>query len=449
MSEVFDLTTTFAQMGLNPDVLRSLDEIGFKHPTHIQAQLIPPALTGRDLLGQAKTGTGKTASFSLPIIHAADPAVGSQALILAPTRELAIQIVAEIAKLAKHTPIRAVSVVGGESYKDQVRGLSGGAHIIVGTPGRVMDLHSRGQLDFNHLRWIVLDEVDRMLDIGFREDIRRILSKVTTDHQTIFVSATISEEIERLARRHMKPDAQKISTVSKSLTVSLVDQKYVPVKPWDKKRMLVHLLRHEDPALTLVFCRTKRTVSGVAKYLNDKGIEAFEIHGDLPQGKRNRIIQQLRDGKLEVLVASDLASRGLDVEGITHIINYDLPEDPEVYVHRIGRTARAGRSGVAWSFVAPDQGQMLTDIEILTSVHIEKLEYGDFTESPQPESWTAEPRGGWGPSAPSTPAPPPKPRSQESVGVPENFDPAAFPGGIVPKGPPPKTLGSRLKSRRR
>jgi ATP-dependent RNA helicase DeaD len=448
MSDIFDLSTTFAQMGLSDHVLKSLNEAGFEHPTHIQSQLIPPALAGRDLLGQAKTGTGKTAAFVLPILVKADPTVGSQALILAPTRELAVQIVSETAKLAKYTGIRAVSVVGGESYRDQVQGLKGGAHIIVGTPGRVMDLHHRGQLDFKDIRWVVLDEVDRMLDIGFREDIRKILARITSDHQTIFVSATLSEEIERLGRRYMKEDAEKICTVATSLTVSLVDQKYVPVKPWDKKRLLVHLLTHEEPALTLVFCRTKRTVSGVAKYLNDKGIEAFEIHGDLPQGKRNRIMQRFREGKLEVLVASDLASRGIDVEGITHIINYDLPEDPEVYVHRIGRTARAGRSGTAWSFVTPDQGQMLTDIEILTSVHIENLEYNDFQASPQPESWTAEGKGGYRPAPSAAPAEPPKSRSQETVGVPETFDAAAFPGGIVPKGPPTKTLGSRLKSRR-
>ena len=448
MSDVFDTSVTFAQMNLREEVQRSLDAAGFKHPTHIQAQLIGPAMSGRDIIGQAKTGTGKTAAFGIPIIQMADPNVGGQALILAPTRELAMQIVNEINRLAQFTAIRAISIVGGESFKDQLAGVKGGAHIIVGTPGRIMDLHGRRQLSFDHIRWVVLDEVDRMLDIGFREDIRKILSKVHTDHQTMLVSATISDEIERLARRHMKEDVQKITTAAQSLTVSMVTQKYLPVKAWDKRRLLTHLLTHEEPALTIVFCRTKRTVSNVARHLNNKGIEAFEIHGDLPQGKRNRIMERLREGALEVLVASDLASRGLDVEGVTHIINYDLPEDPDVYVHRIGRTARAGRSGTAWSFVTPEQGQMLSEIEKLTNVHIENLEYADFEASPQPGDWTPESRGGWG-TPQIAASPPPKSRNDGGVGVPEAFNATAFPGGMVPKNPLVKTTGSRLRTRRR
>ncbi|MBI1374097.1 MAG: DEAD/DEAH box helicase [Phycisphaera sp.] len=451
MNEVFS-EVPFSELGLSEQVMKGLDEYGFKNPTHIQAQIIGPILAGRDVLGQAKTGTGKTAAFGLPILSAAEVDGGVQALVLAPTRELALQIVTELNKLGKHTGIKALSVVGGEKYTKQIEGIKKGCQIVVATPGRVMDLFEKRIIPFDKLKWVVLDEVDRMLDIGFRDDIRRILGKIRQAHQTVFVSATIHPDIEKLARQFMNDDMQRITTVANALTVSQVVQKYIPVKPWDKRKLLIFLLTHEEPALTVVFCRTKKTVDKVAEYLNRKDIEAFAIHGDLPQSKRNRIIERLRSGKLEVLVASDLASRGLDVEGITHIINYDLPEDPEVYVHRIGRTARAGREGTAWSFVEPDQGQLLTEIEKLASVHIENLNYDEFVPSPQPANWTDAKPG-------SRPAgPPPKRRSEGVVGVPDEvdsleeaakLDPTLFPGGIIPKGKPKKTLGSRFKSGRR
>ncbi|MDH3583558.1 MAG: DEAD/DEAH box helicase, partial [Phycisphaerae bacterium] len=387
MNEIFSEDVSFESLELSEPVLRGITDAGFKHPTHIQAQLIPKVLGGGDLLGQAKTGTGKTAAFGLPILSQASRDSGVQALILAPTRELANQITKEMNDLGRHTGLRAVSIVGGEAYRRQIDGVQGDAQIAVGTPGRVWDLQQKNVFNFAQLRWVVLDEVDRMLDIGFRDDIRRLLSQIRQQHQTVFVSATINPDIERLARQFMRDDAEKIVTVAGSLTVSQVTQNYVPVKPWDKRRMLLHLLKHEETALTVVFCRTKRTVAKVTAHLNRKNVDAYEIHGDLPQSKRNRIIERLRGGNLEVLIASDVASRGLDVEGITHIINYDLPDDPEVYVHRIGRTARAGRSGTAWSLVEPSQGQLLTEIEKLTGVHIQKLEYGDFKESPMPEGW--------------------------------------------------------------
>ena len=447
MNDIFDESVTFEQLGLSEPVLRSLREAGFEQPTHIQAQLIGPILAGHDMLGQAKTGTGKTAAFGLPILSTIDTSGGLQALILAPTRELANQIVTELRKIGKYTSVEPVSVVGGESSREQVQSIRRGGQIVVGTPGRVMDLHGRGELNLGRLRWVVLDEVDRMLDIGFRDDIRKILSFLRHEHQTIFVSATISSEIENLARRFMKSDVQKISTIADSLTVSQVTQKYVPVQPWDKERMLLHVLGHEETALTVVFCRTKRKVAKVAQYLQRHDIDAHEIHADLPQGKRNRIMERLREGKLEVLVASDLASRGLDVQGITHIVNYDLPEDPEVYVHRIGRTARAGRSGTAWSFVTPEQGQLLTEIEKLTNVHIEKLEYGDFQPGARPADWRDELPGGRRHIELPT-APPPVSRLDVPVYSAETADPAKFPGGIVPKTPPRRTLASRFRSAR-
>jgi ATP-dependent RNA helicase DeaD len=412
--------------------------------------MIPLILAGKDVIGQAKTGTGKTASFGLPVLHLSNPEVSMETLVLTPTRELAAQVAGEINDLGQFTPIRAVCIVGGESMRAQSKAVKDGGHIIVGTPGRVMDMQERGEIHFKNIRYIVLDEVDRMLDIGFREDIRKILSLVKTAHQTIFCSATISGEIERLARSYMKPDVEKIVTVSGALTVALVDQKYLSVQPWDKRTLLLHLLRHEKPDTTVVFCRTKATVHRVATYLKEKGIDAREIHGDLAQNKRNKVLETLREGKLDVLVASDLAARGLDIEHISHVINYDLPEDPDIYVHRIGRTARAGRKGVAWSFVMPDQGQMLTEIEKLTGVEIPKLDYPDFTPGPVPEDMRSSL-----PSNRERPDPMVTLAARTAPLVPEGWEEFTpeqikqmFPDGNVPKNAPRKTLGSKFRSQR-
>lgn len=448
MSDIFDTTIKFDDLQLRDSVLRGIQNAGFENPTHIQAQLLPVALEGHDLIGQAKTGTGKTAAFGLPILQNADQGKPMQALILVPTRELAVQVSSELETLGKFTPIRTTCIIGGESMSQQIKSIQRGGQILVGTPGRVMDLQGRRQIHFSDIRWVVLDEVDRMLDIGFRDDIRKILKLIRHDHQTIFVSATISPEVESLARSFMKADAQKISTASGALTVSLVDQNYLPVEPWDKRNLLLHLLRHEKPKTTIVFCRTKATVHRVTTYLQDNGVRARQIHGDMPQNKRNQVMQSMRDGSVDMLIASDLAARGLDIAHISHVINYDLPDDIELYVHRIGRTARVGRRGVAWSFVTPDQGQLLTEIEKLTGVLIEKLEYPDFKPGPVPsdvrEQRDAEvkrrndPTAGL--SARATPA------------IVNNLDKKQldlmFPDGTVPKGPPKRTLGSRFKSGR-
>jgi len=448
MNEIFDETQSFASLGLNEDVLKGVQEAGFKQPTHIQAQLIPSIMAGRDVIGQAKTGTGKTATFGLPLLHLAAPDISQQALILVPTRELASQVAGEINELGRHTRNHAICIIGGESMREQSRQLKKGGQIIVGTPGRVMDMQQRRELSFDRLRFIVLDEVDRMLDIGFREDIRRILGMVHQDHQTILCSATISREIEVLARKYLKPNVVKIVTVAGALTVSLVDQKHVPVEPWDKKSLLYFILTKEKPNMALVFCRTKLTVNRVAKYLKDHGVNAVEIHGDLTQGRRNKVMESLRKGSLDVLVASDLAARGLDVEGITHVINYDLPEDPEVYVHRIGRTARAGQRGCAWSFVLPDQGQLLTEIEKLTGVEIPKLEYPDFTPGPVPaDAVSSRPRPY------QRPDPTQAMSSRVVVTDVEEVSDAKlkqmFPSGFVPKAPPNPSLGRRFRTRGR
>ena len=372
--DLFD-EKTFADLGLRNSVLKALDSMGFKYPTRIQGALIPAVLSGRDVLGQAKTGSGKTAAFGLPLFHLATRQLPFQSLVLVPTRELAIQVAAELSELGQFTPIKVSAVFGGESVRTQSDRLDEGPEIIVATPGRLMDMVERRVITLANVKFAVLDEVDRMLDIGFRDDIRKILGMIKGEHRTIFVSATISPEIENLARKFMR-DPEKIVSTSGSLTVSMVEQHYLSVEPWDKKQLLYHLLTHEEPELTIVFCRTKRTVDNLTEYLQRKGIDVQAIHGDLHQSKRNKVMSKLRDGHLSVVIASDLAARGLDVEGITHVINYDLPEDPEVYIHRIGRTARAGRRGVAWAFVSSEQGGLLTEIEKLANIEIPRMEIG-------------------------------------------------------------------------
>jgi ATP-dependent RNA helicase DeaD len=465
-TEIFEEKATFASLGLRNSVLKGVEAAGFKHPTGIQAQFIPLALSGRDILGQAKTGTGKTAAFGLPLFNLATRNLAFQALILAPTRELAIQIAAELRELGKFTPIQVAPIYGGQRISAQAGQLRKDPEIIVGTPGRVMDLVERGMLHFRNIKHVVLDEVDRMLDIGFREDIRKILGMCPKDRQTMFVSATISGDIEKLARSYMR-DPEKLVVASGSLTVSLVKQFHLPVAPWDKRQLLKHLLTHEEPALTLVFCRLKRTCDELSRYLKEKGIDAHAIHADLPQGKRNQIMERLRAGNLEVLIASDLASRGIDVEGISHVINYDLPDDVELYVHRIGRTARAGRGGVAWSFVTPDQGGLLTDIERLINAEIPKLDYQDFEPGPVPDFIKREQEQRERSAASKTnrfatslPTPPPQAAGTAPGGgteagppVPAQVhvapDPTKFPGGIVPSKLPPKRLQGKIRTRGR
>ncbi|HVZ94625.1 MAG TPA: DEAD/DEAH box helicase [Phycisphaerales bacterium] len=446
--EIFN-QQTFTDLGLRNSVVKGCEEAGFKHPTKIQAQLIPMMLSGKDVLGQSRTGTGKTAAFGLPLYHSATRDLPFQSIILAPTRELALQIAAELADLGKFTPIRVSAVYGGQQISTQARQLDAGPEILVATPGRLMDMKERGYLHFNNVKSIVLDEVDRMLDIGFRDDIKKILSQIKSAHQTIFVSATISEEIERLARSFMK-DPEKIVTTGGSLTVSLVEQHYISIEPWDKRRMLVHLLTHEDPDLTVVFCRTKRTVDDLATYLRDKGVDAHAIHGDMYQGKRNSVMNRLRTGQLGVLVASDLAARGLDVDGISHVVNYDLPEDPEIYIHRIGRTARAGRGGVAWSLVTPEQGPLLTEIEKLANTHVPEKQYPDFQPGPIPtgvraqrdrdQQMTEAKRQTFNRFAPAA--------APVKAATPAQIDTSKFPGGFVPTKLPPKKLGGRIKTSR-
>ena len=459
VDQVFDASVTFESLGLRSSVMKGLQEAGFVKPTKIQALLIPVMLAGKDVLGQARTGTGKTAAFGLPLLHLCTKEIPFQALILVPTRELCLQVADDINALGKTTPIRAAAVYGGQRINAQVDQLKRGPQIIVSTPGRLMDMVERRHLHLNNVRYAILDEVDRMLDIGFRDDIRRILGMCPKPgpveqggggRQSVFVSATLSPEIERLARTHMR-DAEKLVAVhTGALTNANVRQFYLPVQPWDKRRLLIHLLTHEEPALTVIFCRTKRTVDDLTDYLAKKGIDAHAMHGDMYQSKRNKVIERLHAGDLSVLVASDLASRGLDVDGITHVVNYDLPDDPEAYVHRIGRTARVGRDGVAWAFVTPEQGELLTAIETLINAEIPKLEYPDFTPGPIPDAVRARQQAESQQRANTAQVynryaatvAPPLPAAAGGPAV----DQSKFPGGIVPTKLPPKRMFGKVRS---
>lgn len=405
------LPEKFAELGVRNSILRALAILKFTEPSEIQSLLIPRALAGIDILGQARTGTGKTAAFTIPIVQRAERGLGSQAIILVPTRELCVQVEEEVRRIAQCTPIRVTAVFGGEKIAAQMRELKNHPEIVVGTPGRVIDLLERRLLSLSNIRFVVLDEVDRMLDIGFRDDIRNILTRIKgvrgapraldpepaeqpadgeplppAGHQTIFVSATISDEIERLARKYMREPVEKLIApgADERPTVEKVEQCYFSVGEWDKYRLLKKLLQREQPQLAIVFCRTKHGADKLAQRLKADGIECREIHGNLRQTQREKVMKSFRGGKFDVLVATDLASRGIDVADISHIINYDIPDDPEAYVHRVGRTARMGAEGKAFTFVRPDQGEELTKVENLINMIVPQGTLEGFEPSPPP-----------------------------------------------------------------
>jgi ATP-dependent RNA helicase DeaD len=453
------LPEAFAQLGVRPSILKALAAEGFVTPSDIQSLLIPRALQGVDLLGQARTGTGKTAAFGIPILQQCEKDGATQAIILVPTRELAVQVDSEIQRLGQFTPIRSVPVYGGQKIAAQMKFLKHGPQILVGTPGRVIDLLDRRIINFERVKFVVLDEVDRMLDIGFRGDIRNILSRVQgvqsqqtegsnespadRHHQTIFVSATISPEIERLGRKYMREPVEKLIAPGsdEKPTVAEVEQHYFSVQPWDKYRLLKQLLLQENPELAIVFCKTKHGADKIAKRLRSDGIECREIHGNLAQNKRDRVMKNFRGGKFDVLIATDLASRGIDVADISHIVNYDIPDDPEVYVHRVGRTARMGAKGKAYTFVGRDQGDQLTKVEGLINMIIPLATLEGFTASPTPSDWEERLPG-------TDPATPPKPvvsRFERPYGA---TTPMTSSTG-APMQLPPRTIGSKIPINRR
>jgi ATP-dependent RNA helicase DeaD len=456
----------FAALGVRPSILRGLAEAKFTTPSEIQALLIPKALEGHDILGQARTGTGKTAAFGIPVLQLAEKGLATQCLVLVPTRELAVQVDEEIKRLGQFTPIKSLAVYGGQKIVAQMKFLKHHPEILVGTPGRVIDLLDRRIIDLHNIRFIVLDEVDRMLDIGFRDDIRNILSRVSGvgnrvaeekkegaeegRHQTMFVSATFTDEIEKLARRYMVNPLKLIAPgADEKPTVDKVEQYYLSVDPWDKYRLLRALLEQENPDLAIVFTRTKRAAEKVAKRLHADGIECREIHGNLAQNKRDHVMQGFRKGKFDVLVATDLASRGIDVADISHIINYDIPDDPEVYVHRIGRTARMGKGGKAFTFVGRDQGDELTKVEHVINMVIPVAKLEGWEPRPAPADWTDAPPGIPGVSGDAKPvvnrmqrAYSPSAQPSSTTVPPEGVTPITLP-------PPPRTLGSKIPINRR
>ena len=360
-------TPTFAELGLDAPVLKALKDVGYETPSAIQAATIPPLLEGRDVLGTAQTGTGKTAAFALPILSRLELSQKTpQALVLAPTRELALQVCEAFESYAAHLKgVHVLPVYGGQGYGQQLSALRRGVHIVVGTPGRIMDHLDKGTLDLSELKYLVLDEADEMLRMGFAEDVETILAETPDDKQVALFSATMPAQIRRLAGTYLK-NPEEINVKAKTSTATNITQRYLVVSYPQKVDALTRILEVEPFEGMIVFTRTKNETETLAEKLRARGYTAAAINGDVAQAQRERTVNQLKAGKLDILVATDVAARGLDVERISHVVNFDLPIDTESYVHRIGRTGRAGRTGDAISFVTPRERRMLASIEKAT-----------------------------------------------------------------------------------
>src|SRR4051794_2694284 len=358
-------TEGFIRLGVSETMGRALERAGFHEPSPIQEQMIAPALAGRDCLGNAPTGTGKTAAFLVPILETIDERDRRpQMLVLAPTRELVVQICREFEKLSFGRRARAVAVVGGESIFQQQRLLGMGCQLVVATPGRLMDLMARNAIRLNKVRMVVLDEADQMLDIGFRPAVESILKAVPLPRQTLLLSATMPPEVRALTKTYLvDPVDVRLIRENEDATIPAIKQSYLMVHPDRKFELLVRLLERENPERAIVFCRTKRGADRVGDLLRAEGHRADTMHGNLSQAQRNRVLQAFRSGRLTTLVATDVVGRGIDVRGVSHVVNFDLPDDPTHYVHRIGRTGRMGNDGSAFSLVLPDQAKMLDEIE--------------------------------------------------------------------------------------
>jgi ATP-dependent RNA helicase DeaD len=355
--------TSFKDLGLSPPIQQTLEELGYEEPSPIQEQAIPELLAGHDVIGQAQTGTGKTAAFGLPMLQYLDPADEEvQAVVLTPTRELCIQVTQALRAYAEHLDVEIVAVFGGAPIKSQQAQLRAGAHVVVATVGRMMDLMSRRSLVLTAARYIVLDEADEMLDLGFIEDVEKILRMCPSGRQTALFSATMPPPVKRLAESYMY-DPTTIKITPKKLTVDAIAQAFVEVPAKDKAARLVELLKSEEPEQAIIFCRTKIGTSKLEKTLKDKGLDVKALHGDLSQGVRDGVMISFKDHRVRLLVATDIAARGLDIEHVTHVINFDVPASSEVYVHRIGRTGRVGRTGRAITLVTPAQRDEIGRIE--------------------------------------------------------------------------------------
>lgn len=358
--------TKFEDLGISPATMKSLKRMGFEEATPVQALTIPKSLSNKDIIGQAQTGTGKTAAFGIPMIDKIDQKSNLiQGIVIAPTRELAIQVSEELYKIGYGKRIRVLAIYGGQDINRQIRALKNHPHIIVGTPGRILDHINRRTIRLEHIQTVVLDEADEMLNMGFIEDIEAILAKTPSERQTLLFSATMPAPIQRIAEKFMK-NPEVIRVKSKEMTVPQIEQYYIEVQEKSKFDVLTRLLDVQTPDLAIVFGRTKRRVDELAEALNLRGYTAEGIHGDLSQAKRISVLRKFKEGSIDVLVATDVAARGLDISGVTHVYNFDIPQDPESYVHRIGRTGRAGNAGVAMTFVTPREKPYLHEVEKTT-----------------------------------------------------------------------------------
>jgi ATP-dependent RNA helicase DeaD len=369
----------FEDLPLTPEVMKGIEELGFTNLFPIQAQAIIPLLEGKDVIGQAQTGTGKTAAFGIPMVERVNPNIKRvQGLVLAPTRELAIQVAERISRFSRYSSLKVLPVYGGESINKQIRALEKGVHIVVGTPGRLIDHLKRGTLDLSLTKNVVLDEADRMLDMGFIDDINYILSRVPEDRQLSLFSATIDESVMNVCHRYMK-NPEKILVSKDEIALTQMNQYYMVVNSRNKLEYLLNILKRNNMGKAIIFCNTRRGTDWLAHKLNRHGYNAKSLHGGFTQAQRDYVTNAFRNGKLKMLVATDVAARGLDIQGITHIINYDVPLDSLVYFHRIGRTARMGTDGTAITLVGYGEIPDLNKIKTLTKTNIEELE----TTNPQ------------------------------------------------------------------
>ncbi len=365
--------TKFEDLGIGQATLKAVLKMGFEEATPIQAETIPLSMENKDVIGQAQTGTGKTAAFGIPLVEKVDTKSESiQGIIIAPTRELAIQVSEELYKIGAGKRVRVLPIYGGQDIGRQIRSLKKAPHIIVGTPGRVLDHINRKTLRLDHVNTVILDEADEMLNMGFIEDIEAILAETPEERQTLLFSATMPGPIQRIAEKFMK-NPTVVRVKAKEMTVPLIEQYYIEVQERNKFDVLTRLLDIQAPELAIVFGRTKRRVDELSEALNLRGYTAEGIHGDLSQAKRLSVLRKFKEGNIDVLVATDVAARGLDISGVTHVYNFDIPQDPESYVHRIGRTGRAGKQGVALTFITPREKPYLGIVEKTTKRKMERM----------------------------------------------------------------------------
>jgi len=369
------MTNGFEKLGLSEKILKAIKDLGYENPSPIQEQAIPMVMQGHDIIGQAKTGTGKTMAFGIPAVEAVDPADNSlQVMVLCPTRELAVQVAGELKKVSKHKKgIKTLAIYGGQSISIQLKAIERGVQIIAGTPGRVIDHIERGTIKLDSLKLVILDEADEMLNMGFRDDIEKILAGASSERQTVFFSATMPKEIMNLSKRFQKKDRQVVKVEGRNLTADAIEQSYIKVRSSDKTQMLSRLLDIHSPRLSLIFMNTKKGVDDLALEFSSMGYHVDALHGDMSQQKRDSVMNKFRNGIIRVLIATDVAARGLDVDNVDAVFNYQIPQDIEYYVHRIGRTGRAGKKGMSFSFAWGEEVSRLRRIESYTKAPIKMI----------------------------------------------------------------------------